>query len=67
MGHFRLIKVKKALHGGEWFISCLDPGKEPRYRLNRRLGGLQRWAGLLEMIKFLSLPGFEPSTVHTIA
>jgi hypothetical protein len=58
------------LDGGGWSVSCLDhftPGKEPRYPLSRRLGGLQSWSGDFGEEKILMpLPGFEPQAVQPI-
>jgi hypothetical protein len=35
------VEVSGQLHA----TAALPPGKEPRYPLDRRLGGLQRWSG----------------------
>lgn len=42
-------------------------GKNPGTNLTGDRVGPRGGLDVLEMIKFLSLPGFEPSTVHTIA
>ena len=43
--------VTSAVDGGEWFTSRFvrfTPGKEPRYSLNRRLGGPKSRSGRFE-------------------
>jgi hypothetical protein len=53
-----------ALDGGQWFTPSpgrLTPGKEPRYPLNRRLGGrFEKEKNLLH------LPGLESRTVQPV-
>jgi hypothetical protein len=43
----------------------LTSGKETRYPLYRRLGGLQRLSGRVRKISFP--PGFDPRTVQPVA
>jgi hypothetical protein len=54
--------LTSALDGGEWSASRpgrgLPPGKNPRYPLDRRLGGPQNQQGLEK--NPLSLSGIEP-------
>ena len=46
---------------------CFTPRKEPRYPLNRRLGGPQSQNGRLEIDKnHLLLPHFKPQIVQLI-
>jgi hypothetical protein len=54
-----------ALDGGKWSASrhgrAFPRGKDPRYPLDRRLGGPQSWFGHRGLIKSpLPLPGIEP-------
>ena len=57
--------------GCEWSTSRpshFKPGKEPRYLLNRGLGGPQGWSGRFREEKnVLPLPGFRPRTVQPAA
>jgi len=51
----------------EWVTSHpapLIPGKETRFPLNRRLGGRQSQAGVLERENHLPVPEFEPRIVQ---
>jgi hypothetical protein len=58
--------LTSALDGGEWSASAsrpgraLPPGKEPRYPLDRRLGGPQSRSGRRGEKKNLPLSGIEP-------
>jgi hypothetical protein len=57
------------LEGNEWLASRPDrftATKEPRYPLHRRRSGPQRRSGLFGEEKLMSLPGFEPRTVHAL-
>jgi hypothetical protein len=66
-GTFQVNNGEKALHEGRGLYHAPTLGKNPGTDL---IGG---WVGprggldVLGMIKFLFLPGFEPSTFHTIA
>jgi hypothetical protein len=62
--------INSALDKGEWLTlrpGRINPGKEPRYPLNGRLGGPQRWFGRFgEEKNLLLLPGFQPWTVEPV-
>jgi len=50
------LNLTLVIDGGEWFTSrsgCFIPRKEPRFPLNRRLGGPQSWSGHFEEDKDL--------------
>jgi hypothetical protein len=52
-----------ALDGGEWSASgpgVIIFGGEPRYPLDRRLGGPHSGPGCREVTNLLPLPGIEP-------
>jgi hypothetical protein len=61
-----------ALDGGEWSASCpavllVQPGKNYRYPLDRRLGEPQSWSGHGgEKERSLPLPGIEPRSSSPI-
>jgi len=63
--------LTSSLDGGEWTTlctRCLNPGKEPRYPLNRKLGGPQSWSGRFEEeTNPFRLEGIEIRTVEQVA
>jgi len=63
--------LTSALEGGEWstpHTGKFIPGKDPRYPLNRTLGGPQSLSGRYGKEKhFIYLLGIEPRTFQFVA
>ena len=62
--------LSSALDGSEWLTSRpgrFNPGEQPRYLLNRKLGGIQsRSGGFAEDNNLLPLPGFPDRPVRSL-
>ena len=62
--------LSSALDGGEWLTSRpgrFNPGKQPRYLLNRKLGGTQSRSGdFAEENDLLPLPGFPDRPARSL-